>query len=464
MVNLPAVFTFMVGCIMRIFNTRGLLAISLLIGFQNIASGQTLYELLPDVLQTHNKIRAASTDLDASKESANAAGAAYFPTVDLKINTGTETQMKYDAADTDMGFNESALTVKQLLWDFGKTSAIINRAELSTNKSSLALDATKQQVLLEATEAYFNLLRAIESLNYAMQSENNIKQQTRLEEARVDRGRGIAADVLQAKTTLAGAMATRVQAQGALVSATNRYRAVFKQEVGDLSTYRRPATPYDKLPKTLEEAIEIALANNLSMRMAQVDIQSALETVNVDKATMYAPKIDITLQTANKNNVGGIVGPKQENLAKVELNFPLFSGGKDSATYRASSASAASAVDRKDDLARVIEEQVRNAWQALRTQSEISGFLRNQSNIAGEFLDVARKERQMGRRSLIDILNSETSYISSVSAAVSAETDTSLAVYRLISAMGQLEPGLYEINTTAVDAKDITATTEETAK
>ncbi len=426
------------------WGVRGLIITGMCISFQGVAFGQTLYELLPDVLQTHDKIRAAGTDLEATKESANAVNAAWYPTLDFKWNAGHETQDKDPSAvNTHAGFWETTLTAKQLVWDFGKTSATTARAGLMTGKSSLMLESTRQQVLLEATEAYFNLLRAVESMGYAMRSESNIKQQTNLEEARVERGRGIAADVLQAKSTLAGAMAMRVQAQGGVDAASNRYRSVFKREVGDMSTFRRPLTPYDKLPQNLEEAIEIALANNLNMKMAQVDIQSAQETVKVDESTLYAAKIDATLQGSSKDSVGGVMGRKEEYLAKVELNIPLFAGGKDQATYRASSNSAASTISRKDDLARSVEEQVRNAWQALRTQRDNAFFLRNQANISGEFLDMARKERQMGRRSLLDILNSETGYINSVSAAVSAETDTSLAVYRLLFVMGQLDPELF---------------------
>ena len=81
---------------------------------------------------------------------------------------------------------------------------------------------------------------------------------------------------------------------------------------------------------------------------------------------------------------------------------------------------------------------MRNAWQNLQTSQLNAGFLRNQANISGEFLALARKERKLGTRTLLDVLAGETSFISSISAAVAAESARDLAAYNLLFAMGVL--------------------------
>ena len=86
----------------------------------------------------------------------------------------------------------------------------------------------------------------------------------------------------------------------------------------------------------------------------------------------------------------------------------------------------------------MIEEQIRNAWENLRTAKLNAERLQNQANIAAEFLELARKERQLGNRSLIDVLAGETALISAQSDAASAETDIILATFRLLSAIGRL--------------------------
>ncbi len=93
---------------------------------------------------------------------------------------------------------------------------------------------------------------------------------------------------------------------------------------------------------------------------------------------------------------------------------------------------------RYTDARHAAVEQVRNSWQNLETSRLNAGFLRNQANISGEFLDLARKERKLGTRTLLDVLAGETSFITSISAAVAAEAARDLAVYNLLFAMGEL--------------------------
>lgn len=67
-----------------------------------------------------------------------------------------------------------------------------------------------------------------------------------------------------------------------------------------------------------------------------------------------------------------------------------------------------------------------------------AAHLHNQANIAAEFLDLARKERDLGRRSLIDVLSAETALINASSDAASADTDIALSVYKILNVMGKL--------------------------
>ena len=66
-------------------------------------------------------------------------------------------------------------------------------------------------------------------------------------------------------------------------------------------------------------------------------------------------------------------------------------------------------------------------------------FLRNQANISGEFLRLARKERRLGRRSLLDVLSGETVEINASSDATNAENQVIVAAYNMLFVMGDLK-------------------------
>ena len=96
-----------------------------------------------------------------------------------------------------------------------------------------------------------------------------------------------------------------------------------------------------------------------------------------------------------------------------------------------------------------IEEQARNAWSNLITAGQNAALLQNQANIAAEFLDLARKERQLGKRTLIDVLAGETNLINAQSDAISAQSDVIIAGLTLLSVMGQLSVDVVSV----IDAK-----------
>jgi len=82
--------------------------------------------------------------------------------------------------------------------------------------------------------------------------------------------------------------------------------------------------------------------------------------------------------------------------------------------------------------------RTRNAWQQLKTTRESAKLLKNQARIAAAFLELAREERKLDKRSLLDVLSGEVALINAKSDAVSAETDIAISVVTLLDAMGVL--------------------------
>ncbi len=411
----------------------------LLAGFPSPVMAETLDKLIVKMMETHERIKAAEFEVKSVRQNINKARANYLPSVDVTGDYGYQKQNKpTGSVTTSTMFREGSLTVNQLLWDFGKTLSQMDRAKLQVLKAEYQLENVRQGLIREAAAAYLNLLRAFDTLRYARQSEENIKRQTGLEEALVERQSGLETDVLQAKTSLAGASSLRVQAEGALVNAVNRYKAVFNQDIGDLKTYKRPSVRLDLLPKNVDEALEMALRSNLTLRASFVEADIAKKTAERDRLDIISPEIKIVGKLDHLHNADGIIDDQIEQLVKIQGNFSLFSGGRDMATYYGSLNAEKSIRNRATELRRIVEENVRNFWQNLRTANANAEFLRNQANIAGEFLDLARTERKLGNRPLIDILNVETSFINAISSSLAAETDTVLAFYDLLFSMGVL--------------------------
>jgi outer membrane protein, adhesin transport system len=399
---------------------------------------EPLSELLPEFLGNHNLIRAAKSDVIAAKETAVAAKGGWYPALSTTLTYGNEQQQKPTGDDTNMVSRQATLTVTQRLWDGGETSSAVRTANLSKLQSEAILKTTESSLLLRGFTAYMNVIRAAEGLNYAKRSEANIKKQTELEDALVKRGAGFSTDVLQAKVQFSGAQARRVRAEGGLAIATNAYRGVFLKDPGPIDSMVKPRLPSDLIPATVEEAVSNALKNNAFLVANNLTSQIAMEAINSTRAREYMPTVDGIVDFNHKRDAGSTWGTQQEIFSKVQVSFPFNLGFTAINTLKATSEVHNAANYRYADAKTSIEEATRNAWEQLKTAKLNAVMLKNQANIASEFLVFARKERKLGRRSLLDVLGGETALINSSSDSASANIDISIASMTLLDAMGEL--------------------------
>lgn len=404
------------------------------------AHAESLREMLDQMLPGHNRMKAAEADVTGATNLVEVARGSWYPTLTTTIDYGYESQNKpAGSVDTDAYLKRYEVQIKQMLWDFGAANANIDKAELAKIQAETSRTNARQALVLDALTAYINLVRTSKQLDYARESESNIRKQTGLEQARVDRGSGLATDVLQAKSQLARAEADRVAAEGAMNLAQNRFRAVFTRSPADLSTLALPPVPRDMLPQELDSAIATAKKGSIQLKLAQLAADSAVKASQATEASQFYPRLDLIGEARNKQNYGGTMGNQTEQVAKVELSYPFNLGFTAVNSLRASDSAVTAANHRLADAHDTVEEQVRNAWNNLATQQSRADYLKNQSNIANEFLELARKERKLGNRSLIDVLTGETALIRANSDAAAAEADVAIAAFTLLSTMGQLD-------------------------
>jgi len=422
-------------------------AIAGVFAFAPTAQADALYESLQSLVKNQKQIKAAEADLEAAKERGAAAWGDWYPELSVTANWGREKQNKTTGtADIEEHPREVDISITQKLWDFGSTNASIQSAQLGIERARANLISTRQALILQGIEAHLSLIRSSKILEFAKGSVANIKRQAELEDARVQRGSGFTTDVLQAKTQLAGAEARRNNFAGDLRNAINAYRRFFQSEPGKIKDLEDPRSPFELLPKTLDELIRVMHENNPGLRATKIDADILRQTVLRTRADEFFPSLDATAETKRKEDVAGTIGKSNEQLFKVELTYSLNLGMTQLNTLRAARQDLAASTDRYIDARQSFEQQARDLWSNFERDKENADFLKNQANIAAEFLELARRERQLGNRSLIDVLAGETALINANSDAAATETDIKLDVFRILNIMGKLEADILKQN------------------
>ena len=108
----------------------------------------TLDELLPELLDTHNQVKAAEEDLSAAHERARVALGGWYPSMNVTGDFGRNAQWKPKASGKAMMMKEADLTLTQRLWDFGATNSAVRSARLSGRCGGLWVLSSKSRALI----------------------------------------------------------------------------------------------------------------------------------------------------------------------------------------------------------------------------------------------------------------------------------------------------------------------------
>ena len=403
--------------------------------------GQPLYPLLERLVLEHDLIEAGQFREKAAQSALRQARAERYPHLEALTNLGRE-HIDYpdDRSSTTETRHLQSLRASQLLFDFGKSGADIDRARSGVDLAGQRLVSTRQNLILQGISAYLNVYSHWERVRLARESEQRITELTGLEETLVARQAGLATDVLQAKSQLAGARSVRVRAEGQLANARNRFRAVFGFDLTDeqIENMLRPERPVEHLPVTLDRALGIAVEKSVDLLMAERGIEITSHELRFRQSAYY-PDLHLVGEVKHRRNDAGARGSRKEALGMVELTWDIFSGGRKMAAVDETRHNLKALEKERDDLERMVLERVEVAWENLLTARENARYLKDQADILEEFLELAKRERRMGTRSLLDVLSGEINYLNALSNAIAADIDQDLAIYNMLFAMGLLE-------------------------
>jgi adhesin transport system outer membrane protein len=403
----------------------------------------TLEEALRGLLSSSPKIAAAKRNLQANQAGKKEAFSAYLPTATLSGDTGyeyTDSPTRRDANQDPLNANRGVaeLNVTETLWDGNRRSANSEIADLNLAVAKDTVSLTIQDVLLDAVTAYHEVLREERLIEIAKSDEENVQQQLHLENERVERGSGIAVDVLQAKSRLQLAKERRVAFEGRLRDAISAYKQVFNI-APDIAGLVEPVPPMAILPTSRDAAEQAAIVENPAIAVSTKGIDIAKQERVVARSEFF-PKLDLVGRAGYENDVDGVSGYRQNYSVVVRATWEFFSGFGTQARVSKAAAVYHQRINERDDTQRKVLDEVRTAWEDLATARERVELLQNASNIAEEVYNARQKLRESGKESSLNVLDSLSELKTAQINFINASYDARLAVYRLLRAVGHLRP------------------------
>ena len=408
------------------------------------ADARSLEKELEGLAFDHPQIKAARKSLEAAGEDVNVSRAAFLPKVSLDADTGPvhiDSPAERSSGDQDPWMRPqttASLTIEQNLFDGFSSTTQLRTAELNRGLARISMEGTKQNTLFEGIQAYVDVLRQRRLIGLSREAEKTIQQQLDLEDERVQRGSGVAIDVLQAKSRLQLSKERRVAFEGALENAISRYIQVFNH-APSLDTMFDPAPIAEMIPSELDRVIDIATRENPAVGNSDTSVEVARERRENVKSGYY-PSVDLVAKGSFEKHKSAVIGARRDGSVLLQTSWELFSGGATQAEVSKATFNYQAAKDNLDYTHRKVIEQARLAWQSLITSRQRLQLLENAVSIAGEVFTSRKALREAGKETVLNVLDSENEVTNAQINYVSALYDERIAIYQLLLAMGRLNP------------------------
>lgn len=363
----------------------------------------------------------------------------YLPSLDAAANVGVEwTEDQADRAfgqdGGSLGTYDYSLTLTQMLFDGFAARSEVERQRARVRSAAHRVAETAEFVGLGVTESYLEVMRQRDLL--AIARDNVQQHMAMMNEIRTSEmaGQATEADIAQADARLAAARANEANVLERLATAESQ----FIREVGEAADILvMPALPVDMVSDNVDEAIRVALTESPTLDIFEADMDVARAEYEATGANFY-PQFDLRLTGRQREDDAGVQGLRKEAAAEVVMNWNLYRGGIDTALRREHVYRHAQTKESRAEAVREVEDDVRVSWAAMVAAGTRAEQYAEQA-LANERVVAAYKDQfQLGRRTLLDVLDSQNELFVSRSNAVNSEYLEMLAVYRLLALQGRL--------------------------
>jgi outer membrane protein len=330
------------------------------------------------------------------------------------------------------------LRATQALYD-ARNRQEVEQAERQIDQQVYRLAATEQQVLIDVSSAYFEILRAFEVLEARRAQERAIGRQ--LEQAREQFEVGLIAitEVEEAQARFDQSRAQRIAAESDMQVSFEALERLTGQRYSSIDTLGdempiQPPTPADR-----DQWVELAIENNPLVLASLAGVEVSRNAVDIARAGRLPQVNAFASYRYDEADLGSGDTTSSRGRVGLELNLPIYTGGRTSAsvrqnTYRLESSQYDFEAQRRDTIQQVRSRYTQVSNDVSTVEARAQAIVSNQSA-----LDATRAGYEVGTRNIVDVLNAEQTLYNAIADHASARYDYVINLLSLRQQSGTLD-------------------------
>lgn len=381
-------------------------------------------------IKRHPNIIAAMSTVDVNRSRIGQAQANYYPQLNWSSGYSRYSPV---SRTTSRSFDEytSSATLKQNIYDFGKTATQVDIQRLNLNSSRLDLENTSEQLIINVKQAYYGLLQAKRNRDVALETVKQFEQH--LEQARgfYEVGTKPKFDVTKAEVDRSNAKLNLIKAENALrIAKVNLNNTLGLPEAPEYEIEDNLLFKKYEIP--LEGAIKRAYENRPDLKSIITKKNAAESSIELAKKGYYP-----TLSGNADYNWAGETFPLNHGWdVGVTVTFPIFSGFLTKYQVNEARSNLNVLKANEEALRQGIFLEVQQAYLNLHEAEERISTAEITVRQAEENLELAKGRYAAGVGNPIEVTDAMVAYSNAKTAYIQALYDHKVAQASLEKAMG----------------------------
>ena len=371
-------------------------------------SAVTLQEAISVAMQSNPEIIQAQMNKEAIEFERKQAQGLYMPRIDLEGSAGVRrlenrTRRTLGIADDELYPLELSLGAEWTVLDFGRRRGELLRQAARVDGASLRVVERSEFIALQIARQYLDVL--LQQRVLAASQDNALFHQTLVTDlgTGVDQGSISVADRQQAEERLQSALVRQEEASQDLDAAVITLRRLTGLDISQVTV---PPNLSSAMAPSLDAAVGLTRTNNPLVREAIADVDAANALAASAEGDLY-PTVGLEVRGRIGDDIDGFQGETNDVQARAVMRWNIWDGGINRAKLQEMIRRPSQARYRLHQIQREAEEDVRTAWSRLQSQGQIIEALTRQSQVSDDLLLSYRSQFNVGRRSLLDVLDAQ---------------------------------------------------------
>lgn len=402
-------------------------------------SSDSLTQAVQDALATQPEVQDSWHEFLAAQDDRRRAFGEYLPSLDLEASAGRRDR-EYDGWGQHTQ-QSAQISLTQVLFEGFRVRSMLERADHTVMQRYYELLDVAEQVAVDTAAAYQDVQRYRQLVKLAKTNVQNHQRVYDQIELRERRGVSNKADLQQINGRLALAQTNLLTEVANLHDVSTRFQRL---------TGRAPMQQMQPAGSTAldnEANIQAILlqtyAGNPGLFARFEAIEGARAKVKESRSGLF-PKLEFGVRHGVFQNENGFAERADgrtsgtETVAELRLRYNLFRGGQDRAAMRADAHRVERTQDLRDKACIDLRQTTTIAHNNVMNLEARLQQLKTHRDSAAKVVKAYRKQFDIGRRSLLDVLDSENEAFQAERAYVHGRTDQAIARYRILGDQGAM--------------------------